>query len=114
MQSGGVGMSSSVYYREQGDEVAVFEAAASLRLPVLLKGPTGCGKSRFVRHMAARLGRSLITVACQEDLAAADLTGRFLLEGGETVWRDGPLTRVRGADALGPVLPSKPRGRGPL
>ena len=84
----------TVYYRAQGEEVAVFEAAARLRLPVLLKGPTGCGKSRFVRYMAARLGRPLITVACQEDLAAADLTGRFLLEGGETVWRDGPLTRA--------------------
>ena len=83
-----------VYYRSTGSEVAVFEHAAKLKLPVLLKGPTGCGKSRFVRFMAERLGRPLITVACQEDLAAADLTGRFLLEGGETVWRDGPLTRA--------------------
>ncbi len=84
----------SVYYRPTGDEVAVFTTAAALKLPVLLKGPTGCGKSRFVRYMAQQLGRPLITVACQEDLAAADLTGRFLLEGGETVWRDGPLTRA--------------------
>jgi nitric oxide reductase NorQ protein len=84
----------AVYYRPTRDEVEVFERAASLRLPILLKGPTGCGKSRFVRHMAERLGRPLVTVACQEDLAAADLTGRFLLEGGETVWRDGPLTRA--------------------
>jgi len=83
---------SEIYYRAQADEVTVFETAAKLHLPVLLKGPTGCGKSRFVRHMADRLGRPLITVACQEDLAAADLTGRFVLEGGETVWRDGPLT----------------------
>ena len=83
-----------VYYRSTGSEVQVFEHAAQLKLPVLLKGPTGCGKSRFVRYMAERLGRPLITVACQEDLAAADLTGRFLLEGGETVWRDGPLTRA--------------------
>ncbi|MFT4976202.1 MAG: nitric oxide reductase NorQ protein [Myxococcota bacterium] len=85
---------TGVYYRATGSEVEVFEHAARLKLPVLLKGPTGCGKSRFVRYMAQRLGRPLITVACQEDLAAADLTGRFLLEGGETVWRDGPLTRA--------------------
>ncbi len=83
-----------IYYRATGSEVAVFETAAQLKLPVLLKGPTGCGKSRFVRYMAQKLGRPLITVACQEDLAAADLTGRFLLEGGQTVWRDGPLTRA--------------------
>lgn len=83
-----------VYYRPHGNEVAVFETAARRRLPVLLKGPTGCGKTRFVRYMAEKLGRPLITVACQEDLAAADLTGRFLLEGGSTVWRDGPLTRA--------------------
>jgi nitric oxide reductase NorQ protein len=82
-----------IYYRPQGNEVGVFETAARNKLPVLLKGPTGCGKSRFVRYMAEKLGRPLITVACQEDLAAADLTGRFLLEGGATVWRDGPLTR---------------------
>jgi nitric oxide reductase NorQ protein len=84
----------AVYYRPVRDEVEVFEKAASLRLPVLLKGPTGCGKTRFVRFMAARSSRPLVTVACQEDLSAADLTGRFLLEGGETVWRDGPLTRA--------------------
>jgi nitric oxide reductase NorQ protein len=84
----------TIFYRATGDEVALFETAAQLRLPVLLKGPTGCGKTRFVRFMAERMGLSLITVACQEDLAAADLTGRFLLEGGETVWRDGPLTRA--------------------
>ncbi len=83
-----------VYYRPHGNEIAVFETAARRRLPVLLKGPTGCGKTRFVRYMAERLGRPLITIACQEDLAAADLTGRFLLEGGSTVWRDGPLTRA--------------------
>jgi len=79
--------------------VEVFETAARRRLPLLLKGPTGCGKTRFVRYMAERMGRPLVTVACQEDLAATDLTGRFLLEGGETVWRDGPLTTAvrRGA-----------------
>jgi nitric oxide reductase NorQ protein len=85
---------STIFYRPTGNEVEVFETASALGLPVLLKGPTGCGKTRFVRHMAERLDRSLITVACQEDLAASDLTGRFLLEGGETVWRDGPLTRA--------------------
>lgn len=88
------------YYLPQHDEVQVFEAAAAHRLPLLLKGPTGCGKTRFVRFMAERLGRPLITVACQEDLAAADLTGRFMLEGGETVWRDGPLTRAAREGAI--------------
>jgi nitric oxide reductase NorQ protein len=83
-----------IHYRPHGNEVQVFRTAAARRLPVLLKGPTGCGKTRFVRYMAEQLGRPLVTVACQEDLAAADLTGRFLLEGGATVWRDGPLTRA--------------------
>ena len=83
-----------VYYRPTANEVDVFRTAAELKMPILLKGPTGCGKTRFVRHMAELMGRELITVACQEDLASADLTGRFLLEGGETVWRDGPLTRA--------------------
>lgn len=88
-----------IFYRPTGNEVAVFETAARRMLPVLLKGPTGCGKTRFVRYMAERLGRELITVACQEDLSAADLSGRYLLEGGSTTWRDGPLTRAvrRGA-----------------
>ncbi len=81
-----------VYYRATGNEETVFSTAAAHKLPILLKGPTGCGKTRFVRHMAEKLGRELVTVACQEDLAAADLTGRFILEGGATVWRDGPLT----------------------
>lgn len=88
-----------VYYRPTGNEVLIFETAARNNLPILLKGPTGCGKTRFVRYMAEKLGRELITVACQEDLAASDLTGRFMLEGGSTVWRDGPLTTAvrRGA-----------------
>ncbi len=89
-----------IYYRPTSNEVPVFETAARMKLPVLLKGPTGCGKSRFVRYMAEKLGRPLITVACQEDLAAADLTGRFLLEGGQTVWRDGPLTRAAREGAI--------------
>jgi len=81
-------------YVPSGNECALFEHAWRRRLPVLLKGPTGCGKTRFVAHMAARLGLPLHTVACHDDLTAADLTGRFLLKGGDTVWTDGPLTRA--------------------
>jgi nitric oxide reductase NorQ protein len=80
------------YYRPVADEVTLFEAAWRRRLPVMLKGPTGCGKSRFVEYMAWRLGRPLVTVACNEDITASDLVGRFLLEGGGTRWQDGPLT----------------------
>ena len=80
------------FYYPSGDECAVFERAFRLKLPLLLKGPTGCGKTRFVSHMAAKLGLPLNTVSCHDDLAAADLTGRYLLKGGETVWADGPLT----------------------
>ena len=86
------GASPLPFYAPTGDECAVFETAFRNRLPLLLKGPTGCGKTRFVSHMAARLGLPLHTVACHDDLTAADLTGRFLLKGGETVWVDGPLT----------------------
>jgi nitric oxide reductase NorQ protein len=82
------------FYAPTADECALFEQAYRHRLPLLLKGPTGCGKTRFVAHMAARLGRPLYTVACHDDLTAADLTGRFLLKGGDTVWTDGPLTRA--------------------
>ena len=82
------------YYQPVGREVDLFEAAYRRRMPLLLKGPTGCGKTRFVMHMAARLGRPLFTVSCHDDLTAADLTGRYLLQGGETVWVDGPLTRA--------------------
>lgn len=80
------------YYHPVGRECEIFEMAYRQRLPLLLKGPTGCGKTRFVSHMAARLGLPLHTVACHDDLTAADLTGRWLLKGGETVWADGPLT----------------------
>jgi nitric oxide reductase NorQ protein len=80
------------YYLPAGDEVGLFEAAYRNRIPVLLKGPTGCGKTRFMLHMAWRLRRPLITVSCHDDLTAADLVGRFLVKGGETVWADGPLT----------------------
>ncbi|OBB46904.1 CbbQ/NirQ/NorQ/GpvN family protein [Mycobacterium sp. 852002-51961_SCH5331710] len=82
------------FYRPVGEEVEVFRAAARRGLPVLLKGPTGCGKTRFVEAMAHDLGRELITVAGHEDMTSADLVGRFLLKGGETVWVDGPLTRA--------------------
>ena len=82
------------YYRPVGREVEQFEAAYASRLPVMLKGPTGCGKSRFIAYMAWRLGRPLITVSCHEDMTASDLVGRFLLEGDATVWHDGPLTRA--------------------
>ncbi len=82
------------YYEPQSNEFEVFEAAWSKRLPVMLKGPTGCGKTRFLEHMAHRLGRPLVTVSCHEDLTSSDLVGRFLLEGDETVWQDGPLTRA--------------------
>ena len=79
------------YYLPVGDEVSVFETCHAKRLAVMLKGPTGCGKTRFVEHMAWRLGRPLVTVACHDDLSASDLTGRYLIRGGETVWVDGPL-----------------------
>lgn len=82
------------YYAPQGDEIAVFEAACDNRIPVLLKGPTGCGKTRFMEHMAWRLDRPLITVSCHDDLTAADLVGRYLIVGGETRWIDGPLARA--------------------
>ena len=80
------------YYRQVGEELALFEAAYALRLPLMLKGPTGCGKSRFVEHMAWRLGRPLITLACNEDITAGDLVGRWLLDAEGTRWMDGPLT----------------------
>ena len=80
------------YYLPINQEVELFEAAYAAKLPVMLKGPTGCGKTRFVEYMAYKMNRPLITVACHEDLSATDLVGRFLLEGEETVWHDGPLT----------------------
>jgi len=82
------------YYLNTGDEVRMFEAAFDARLPLMLKGPTGCGKTRFVEFMSYHLKRPLITVACHEDLFASDLLGRYLLKKDETVWVDGPLTRA--------------------
>jgi len=88
------------WYVPSGDEVTVFERCHARGLAVMLKGPTGCGKTRFVEHMAWRLQRPLVTVACHDDLSASDLTGRFLVRGGETVWQDGPLTRAARLGAI--------------
>jgi nitric oxide reductase NorQ protein len=100
-------VSAEPYYLPVGDEVAIFSAAWLARLPVLLKGPTGCGKTRFVEYMARRLGLAreslpgnLVTVACHEDLTGSDLVGRYLLQGDETVWVDGPLTQAVKAGAV--------------
>ena len=82
------------YYQPVGNECILFEYAFHNRLPLLIKGPTGCGKTRFVAHMAARMARPLITVSCHDDLTAADLVGRHLIGDGQTVWSDGPLTRA--------------------
>ena len=88
------------YYEPQHNEVEIFEAAYKKHLPVMLKGPTGCGKTRFLEYMAHRLQRPLVTVSCHEDLTSSDLVGRFLLEGEQTVWQDGPLTRAVKAGAI--------------
>ncbi|HYQ48041.1 MAG TPA: AAA family ATPase [Thermodesulfovibrionales bacterium] len=85
---------SEPYYQPLGREIGIFETAYANRIPVLLKGPTGCGKTRFMQFMAWKLKRPLITVSCHDDLTAADLVGRYLVAGGETVWLDGPLTRA--------------------
>lgn len=79
------------YYRSVADEVELYEAAYAVRMPVMLKGPTGCGKTRFVEYMAWKLGKPLITVACNEDMTASDLVGRYLLDANGTRWQDGPL-----------------------
>ena len=102
---------SEPYYLPLADEVEVFEAAYHSRLPILLKGPTGCGKTRFVEHMTWRLYETgdgpraeldvpLVTVSCHEDLTATDLVGRYLLRGDETVWQDGPLTQAARTGAI--------------
>lgn len=87
-------MAAVPFYAEQAGECKLFEHAWKQQLPLLIKGPTGCGKTRFVEHMAARVGRPLITVSCHDDLSAADLVGRFLIGNGNTVWSDGPLARA--------------------
>jgi len=88
------------HYRQQGDEVALYEAAYAARLPVMVKGPTGCGKSRFVEYMAWKLRKPLITVACNEDMTASDLVGRYLLDAQGSRWVDGPLTQAARMGAI--------------
>ncbi|HBX60315.1 MAG TPA: AAA family ATPase, partial [Methylophaga sp.] len=88
------------FYRPVSNEVELYQAAYARRMPVMLKGPTGCGKSRFVEYMAWKLGRPLITVACNEDMTASDLVGRFLLDKDGTKWQDGPLTTAARIGAI--------------
>lgn len=88
------------YYEPVANEVDLYEAAYNARMPMMLKGPTGCGKSRFVEYMAYKLGRPLITVACNEDMTASDLVGRFLLDADGTKWQDGPLTTAARIGAI--------------
>jgi nitric oxide reductase NorQ protein len=88
------------YYRPIGDEVKLYEAAYALRMPLVLKGPTGCGKTRFVEFMAWRLAKPLITIACHEDMTASDLVGRYLLDADGTRWQDGPLTTAVRSGAI--------------
>jgi nitric oxide reductase NorQ protein len=88
------------FYEAQADEVELYEAAYDARLPVMVKGPTGCGKSRFIEHMAYKLGKPLITVACNEDMTASDLVGRYLLDANGTRWLDGPLTTAARIGAI--------------
>ena len=93
-------ITSEPYYQPVGNEISIFESAYQNQLPVLLKGPTGCGKTRFMEHMSWRLKRPLITVSCHDDLTASDLVGRYLISGSETVWIDGPLARAVRAGAI--------------
>ncbi len=88
------------YYLATGNEVDVFLKCHKRGLPVMLKGPTGCGKTRFIEHMAWKLKRPLVTIACHDDLSASDLTGRYLIRGEETVWVDGPLTTAARIGAI--------------
>jgi nitric oxide reductase NorQ protein len=88
------------YYQPLSNEVALYEAAYKARLPVMVKGPTGCGKSRFIEYMAWKLGKPLITVACNEDMTASDLVGRYLLEANGTRWLDGPLATAARIGAI--------------
>ncbi len=85
---------SQIYYQAQGNEIELFEASASMNLPVLIKGPTGCGKTRFIEYMGEKLHRDVYTVVCHDDLSAADLLGRHLINEDGTYWQDGPLTKA--------------------
>jgi len=87
-------MSNIPFYQSQHNEIELFEHAYNNQLPLLIKGPTGCGKTRFIHHMAAKLNRPIYTVACHDDLTAADLVGRHLIGDGETYWQDGPLSKA--------------------
>ena len=93
-------ISSEPFFASEGNEIVIFEAAWKNQLPILLKGPTGCGKTRFMEHMAWRLQRPLVTVSCHDDLTASDLVGRYLIIGGETKWIDGPLSAAIRSGAL--------------
>jgi len=85
---------SNKFYHSNNNEVALFRQAAEQRLPVMLTGPTGCGKTRLIEHMGELLGREVITISCHDDLTSADLVGRFMVTGGDVIWNDGPLTRA--------------------
>ena len=93
-------ISDEPFYQAQADEVELYEAAWAARLPVMVKGPTGCGKSRFIEHMAWKLGKPIISVACNEDMTASDLVGRYLLDADGTRWLDGPLTTAARIGAI--------------
>ena len=87
-------------YYANGNEVQLFEQAYTRKIPVMLTGPTGCGKTRFVEHMGSLLGRPVVTISCHDDLTSSDLVGRFMVTGGDVVWTDGPLTRAVKAGAI--------------
>ena len=92
-------MTTDTYY-SNGNEVQLFEQAYQQRLPVMLTGPTGCGKTRLVEHMGLLLSRPVVTISCHDDLTSSDLVGRFMVTGGDVVWTDGPLTRAVKAGAI--------------
>ncbi|HBR96589.1 MAG TPA: AAA family ATPase [Gammaproteobacteria bacterium] len=100
IDTGQYNVSTEPYYEPVGNEIALYEAAYQVRMPMMLKGPTGCGKSRFVEYMAWRLQRPLVTVACNEDMTASDLVGRFLLDRDGTQWQDGPLATAARIGAI--------------
>jgi nitric oxide reductase NorQ protein len=93
-------MTTSTIYYSNGNEPQLFEQAYGQRLPVMLTGPTGCGKTRFVEHMGELLQRPVVTISCHDDLTSSDLVGRFMVTGGDVVWTDGPLTRAVKAGAI--------------
>ncbi|BBZ34720.1 CbbQ/NirQ/NorQ/GpvN family protein [Mycolicibacterium confluentis] len=92
-------MTSDTYFAN-GAEVSLFEQAYQRNLPVMLTGPTGCGKTRFVEHMGSLLGRPVVTISCHDDLTSSDLVGRFMVTGGDVIWTDGPLTRAVKSGAI--------------